>query len=132
MSNDVAYYTHTSDNWHGKAYFRPAVENGQLIFNIIRPADQNISTTIDSYYHEHLTDTFLNHFDNAFSVASPPPDRSQRPSVGLTEWVPRGNDADGMPHGLPTPGTRLSSEIRTKESDMTDDLTKRGPKDGSV
>jgi len=70
VSNEVAYYTHTSDNWHGKAYLRPALENGQLTFNIIRPADQNISTTVYGYYHGHLTETFLNHFDNAFLVAT--------------------------------------------------------------
>lgn len=69
VSNDVAYYTHTSDNWRGKAYLLPVVENGQLAFNIIRPADQNISTTVYGYYHGHLTETFLNHFDNTFSIA---------------------------------------------------------------
>ncbi|MCJ0763668.1 hypothetical protein [Variovorax terrae] len=67
VSNGQVYYTHSSDDWKEKAFFQPAIETGQLTFYIKRPADQNISTPVYGYYHGHLSETYLNHFDNAFS-----------------------------------------------------------------
>lgn len=68
-SKDGKYYTHKSSDWANKAWFKPVVEENQLTFNIIKPQNQNITTTVYGYYHGHLTETFLNHFDNDFTTA---------------------------------------------------------------
>ncbi|WP_116425379.1 hypothetical protein [Pseudomonas citronellolis] len=69
-SADKAYYTHKADEWAKKAWFKPSVEEGKLVFYIIKPQDQNVSVTVYGYYHGHLTETFLNHFDDLFISAS--------------------------------------------------------------
>jgi len=38
----------------------------QLTFNIIKPKDKSVSALAYAYYHGHLIETFLNHFDNSF------------------------------------------------------------------
>lgn len=67
--NNVTYYTHKAAAWHKKAYFKAVVGDNILTFNIIRPEDQNITVTVYGYYHGHLTETFLNHFDSSFNEA---------------------------------------------------------------
>ena len=67
-SDDGKYYTHTSVDWRKKAWFKPKVETDRLVFNIIKPKDTNISTVVYGYYHGHLIETFLNHFDADFQT----------------------------------------------------------------
>lgn len=75
---DGVHYTHKATEWRYQAFFKPSVENGRLIFHIIKPQDSDISTVAYAYYHGHLTETFLNHFDLQFSdgVASALPDKN--------------------------------------------------------
>jgi hypothetical protein len=68
-SSDGKYYTHKSDEWRKKAWFKPSVETGRLIFNIIKPKDRNVTKVVYGYYHGHLIETFLNHFDHDFTKA---------------------------------------------------------------
>jgi len=72
-SKDGDYYTHKSDEWGKKAWFKPSVERGRLTFNIIKPKDRNITTVVYGYYHGHLIETFLNHFDQDFTKAEATP-----------------------------------------------------------
>jgi hypothetical protein len=65
----TGHYTHKAAEWTHKAFFLPKIEAGKLVFNLIRPADENVSVTVYGYYHGHLTETFLNHFDKMFTVA---------------------------------------------------------------
>ena len=65
-SNDGRHYTHKATEWHAKAWLLPKVEAGQLTFNIIKPKDRNVTPTVYAYYHGHLIETFLNHFDKSF------------------------------------------------------------------
>ena len=67
-SDDGKYYTHKSTDWGKKAWLKPSVEAGQLVFNIIKPKNINVSAAVYGYYHGHLIETFLNHFDQSFSV----------------------------------------------------------------
>jgi len=67
---DGNYYTHKATEWAKKAWFKPNMESGQLTFNIIKPQNQNITVTVYGYYHGHLLETFLNHFDKLFSAGS--------------------------------------------------------------
>ena len=69
VANSKIYYTHKAENWHKKAYFFPSVSAGKLTFNIVRPAEGKVTTLVYAYYHGHLTETFLNHFDQSFSQA---------------------------------------------------------------
>lgn len=65
-SDDGKYYTHKAPEWANKAWFRPTIETTQLTFNIIKPQNSNISSVTYAYYHGHLLETFLNHFDKSF------------------------------------------------------------------
>lgn len=69
VHNGVAYYTHAASQWHKAAYFKPAIENGKVTFYIANPQGLKISTTVYGYYHGHLAETFLNHFDEDFTTA---------------------------------------------------------------
>ncbi len=65
-SDDGKYYTHKAPEWNKKAWLLPKIEAGQLTFNIIKPNNKNISSIAYAYYHGHLIETFLNHFDQSF------------------------------------------------------------------
>jgi hypothetical protein len=67
-SNDGKYYTHKAAEWAKKAWFKSVVSEDRLTFNIIRPNDANVSSITYAYYHGHLIETFLNHFDHDFDV----------------------------------------------------------------
>lgn len=75
-SDDGKYYTHKAANWNKAAWFRPKIEATQLTFNIIKPQNKNITSVAYAYYHGHLLETFLNHFDQSFQngVASALPE----------------------------------------------------------
>jgi hypothetical protein len=66
-SADGQYYTHKAAEWARKAWFKPVVLADRLTFHIVRSSDSNISTLSYAYYHGHLLETFLNHFDSLFS-----------------------------------------------------------------
>jgi hypothetical protein len=69
-SNDGKYYTHKAEEWNKKAWFKPVIKDGELTFNIIKPGDQKVTVIVYGYYHGHLTETFLNHFDGDFTWTS--------------------------------------------------------------
>lgn len=63
------FYTHKASNWARLAWFKPTVFNDRLRFNI-HPSDKaKVSTPVYGYYHGHLVETFLNHFDASFATA---------------------------------------------------------------
>jgi hypothetical protein len=66
-------YTHAAKQWHRLAYFTPHISPGKLTFNIVKNVGSNITVVVYGYYHGHLLETFLNHFDKNFhaSVCSP-------------------------------------------------------------
>ncbi len=66
---DGKHYSHTSAQWKNKAFFKPSVAQGKLVFNIVKPQNQNVTKVVYGFYHGHLTETFLNHFDDDFSTA---------------------------------------------------------------
>lgn len=77
-SMDGKFYTHKADNWSKKAWFKPVIKNDMLIFNIYAPQNQRLSTVTYGYYHGHLSETLLNHFDSAFEYAL----TTARPTAG--------------------------------------------------
>ena len=60
-------FTHKAAQWAHKAWFKATETEDRLRFNIIRPKGKNISVTTYGYYHGHLIETFLNHFDKQFT-----------------------------------------------------------------
>lgn len=67
LSDDGKYYTHTAERWTKKAWFKPYTSENILTFNIIKPRDLNVTSPVYAYYHGHLIETFLNHFDVDFT-----------------------------------------------------------------
>ena len=67
-SDDGKYYTHKAAEWRKKAWFKPVVTKDHLAFNIIKPGDASVTPLVYAYYHGHLMETFLNHFDKLFTV----------------------------------------------------------------
>ncbi|MDM9594979.1 hypothetical protein QU617_16865 [Pseudomonas guariconensis] len=63
-------FTHVADDWKNKAWFRPKIIDGALVFNILGRQTVVMPTVVYGYYHGHLTETFLNHFDQMFSSSS--------------------------------------------------------------
>ena len=63
-------YTHVAAQWQMKAYFEPRIEAGKLVFNIVKNKSTDVSVTVYGYYHGHLLETFLNHFDRLFYGAA--------------------------------------------------------------
>jgi hypothetical protein len=68
-SDDGKYYTHKAVQWTKKAWFQPTVDSDKLRFNIIKPGDANVTVAVYGYYHGHLIETFLNHFDKRFTAS---------------------------------------------------------------
>lgn len=68
-SEDGRFYTHRAKDWTRKAWFRPVIGPTTLAFNIVKPVNQAISTVAYAYYHGHLIETFLAHFDDLFADA---------------------------------------------------------------
>jgi hypothetical protein len=70
------FYTHRSANWKDKAWLRADIETGQLAF-YIRPFEGvRLTRDIYAYYAGHLTETFIRHFANTFSLAQTTPNVS--------------------------------------------------------
>lgn len=66
---DGRHYTHRSAEWVRKAFFKCEVQAGQLTFFIVKPRDSILTTRAYAYYHGHLIETFLAHFDAQFTAA---------------------------------------------------------------
>ena len=56
-------FTHRSAQWGRAAWFRPVIADGKIIFNILKPMNTSLSTTVYAVYHSELTQVLLAHFD---------------------------------------------------------------------
>ncbi|MCK9728527.1 hypothetical protein [Pseudomonas syringae] len=63
-------FTHKGKQYARDAFFRASTDDGKLVFNIIRPEGKGVGVRTYGYYHGHLIETFLNHFDTQFVSAS--------------------------------------------------------------
>lgn len=64
------FYTHDATQWKNKAYLKPVISVGRLTFNIFKPQNGAAPSVVYGYYHGHLIETFLNHFDQMFTLGS--------------------------------------------------------------
>jgi hypothetical protein len=63
------YLTHVADQWANKAFFRPVVQPGSLLFQIVPPQGQKIPGEVYAIYHGRLIEMLLSHFPQRFSQA---------------------------------------------------------------
>ena len=63
-------YTHKASQWAKKAWFRPRTFEDRLVFNILRPEGKSVDRTVYGYYHGHLIETFLVHFEENFTTGA--------------------------------------------------------------
>lgn len=60
-------FTHATEQWKNKAWFRPRIENQMLAFYLIKPKNINISTEVYAIYHGRFSESMLAHFDSLFT-----------------------------------------------------------------
>lgn len=63
-------FTHTPDQWRGKAWLRPSIQGGQLTFSILRPHGAVVSSVVYAVYHGRFIEAMLTHCDRYFSTCS--------------------------------------------------------------
>ncbi|VVT07312.1 conserved hypothetical protein [Sphingomonas aurantiaca] len=63
-------YTHAADQWNRQAYFEAVISPGILQFGIVRNQANPVSIEVYAYYHGHLIETFLRHFDQMFDTVT--------------------------------------------------------------
>jgi hypothetical protein len=66
---DSDYFTHTSPQWRFKAFMKAAADSEKLTFYIVNTEGRTVSSVDYGFYHGHLIETFLNHFDRLFRYA---------------------------------------------------------------
>lgn len=69
-SQDGQYYTHRAAEWARKAWFKAGVQGNCLSFYIVKSRDVELTGRAYAYYHGHLIETFLAHFDTQFTRAT--------------------------------------------------------------
>jgi hypothetical protein len=66
-------FYHTDHQFQGKAWFRPSTQSTSLTFNILKPQGASVSYFVYAYYHGHIIETFIFHFNQSFSLAAATP-----------------------------------------------------------
>ena len=62
-------FTHSPPQWKNKAWFRPRIEAGRIVFRILAPKATQISRSVYGVYHGRLIEMLVTHFDASFSTA---------------------------------------------------------------
>jgi hypothetical protein len=60
-------FTHAPEQWKRKAWLRPSVQNGALVFNIVSRNDETLTKVVYGIYHGRFIEMMLTHFDGSFS-----------------------------------------------------------------
>jgi hypothetical protein len=63
-------FTHTPDQWKGKAWLRPYVQQGVLLFGLIGQQGVPMTKGIYGVYHGRFVEMLLTHFDTVFTGAT--------------------------------------------------------------
>jgi hypothetical protein len=63
-------FTHSPEQWRHKAWFRPRVADGRIVFRILTPKNAVLSTATYAVYHGRFIEMLLAHFDSQFGLAS--------------------------------------------------------------
>jgi hypothetical protein len=60
-------FTHAPEQWRERAFLRPIVLTGKLVFGIIYPNRKTISVEEYAIYHGRFIEMMLAHFDKLFN-----------------------------------------------------------------
>ena len=63
-------FTHNPEQWRYKAWLRPRIADGRLVFRILTPKGVVLSTRTYAVYHGRFIEMLLAHFDSQFGSAS--------------------------------------------------------------
>jgi hypothetical protein len=63
-------FTHATQQWANKAWFRPVTKTDRVVFNILGPTTKRMSRQIYGIYHGRFVEMLLNHFDEKFSIVA--------------------------------------------------------------
>jgi len=63
-------FSHSPDQWEYKAWFRPSVMDGKVVFKLIAPINKHLSVQTYGVYHGRFIEMLLSHFDRLFLSAS--------------------------------------------------------------
>ena len=58
--------THVAPQWAQRAWMRPTIVASAVHFNILPPQGRVITRATYGFYHAHLVETLLTHFDSEF------------------------------------------------------------------
>ena len=70
LYDDDGDFYHADKQFKGTAWFTPKTAKGELVFNIIKSKTKAITPFVYAYYHGHIIETFLFHFDNSFTLGA--------------------------------------------------------------
>lgn len=62
-------FYHTPEQWKGKAWLRPVIQQGMLSFGLLGQKDIAMTKLYYAVYHGRFIEMLLSHFDNQFSIA---------------------------------------------------------------
>jgi len=66
--NADGYFTHSPDQWKGKAWLLPSIVEGTgLQFGIVRPKNGTVTSEVYAVYHGRFIEMMLSHFDTKFT-----------------------------------------------------------------
>jgi hypothetical protein len=63
-------FTHSPPQWRNKAWFRPSIEGGALVFKILGQQSVSMSSEVYAVYHGRFIEMLLAHFDKKFTQAT--------------------------------------------------------------
>ena len=63
-------FTYTPEKWVNRAWLRPEVGEGELLFGILGTKDAGMTASLYSVYHSQFIDILLMYFDKHFTTAA--------------------------------------------------------------
>lgn len=66
--DDDGDFYHSPDQWQYSSWLRPITTDKYLVFGIIKPKDDTLSTLTYAVYHGRFIEMMLNHFDGDFEL----------------------------------------------------------------
>lgn len=67
--DDAGDFTHDPDQWKFKAWLRPKVENGRLVFGIVKNQKVALTDVIYGVYHGRFIEMLTTHHTARFDLA---------------------------------------------------------------
>lgn len=66
--DDDGDFYHTPEQWKGKAWLRPILQQGMLSFGLLGQKEIQMTKLYYAIYHGRFIEMLLTHFDKQFSI----------------------------------------------------------------